>query len=231
MEIGKQETGYYRILAWKPPSHTSHSPYRVSSASGQADPPPRVFPAHAAAALTAAAATIAVQCGWPEVMKTGHANQRLAMVVVLTAATAYLVLLALFHSSAARWDPRTAAIRRRRLGRSPALDLTISAVVVVVLAKGHQSAILALGLWIVPPALLMAAAISAVVALLAWLDAVRQSPLIRPPQSFVTAAPRTARAARGRLGCADLSDRRTRTRPRRSADPRMEPAPASSSDR
>jgi hypothetical protein len=156
----------------------------------QRGPPLRAFPAHRMAALLSGLGVVVVQWGWLEMVRPDHAERWPAIACLLVVATGYLVCLTWFHASCARRRANMPAQRRWRLGRGLAYDLTICGLMVVTLVRGHESGLLRLGLWMIPPTLLTTSAVSAAVTLLAWLDGNHRFSVDLPPPSTSAWAPR-----------------------------------------
>jgi hypothetical protein len=151
--------------------------------------PLRLFrPQRVVAWLTGLAAGT-VQLGWLNVAQTKNILSWPADAGLLVAATAYLICLARFHASTARWRPGMLAPRLWRLGLGMTYDLSICALAVVSLVRGPQSGVLLLGLWLIPPTLLAVSVLSAIVAALAWLEGYRWLSVDIPPPAAPLANP------------------------------------------
>jgi hypothetical protein len=124
-------------------------------------------PAQAAAALVAIAGAGLVQVGWADVLDPRSSAGRPSAAALLVLASFYLVASAWFNVQGALrtggtgepWWPR-------RLGLF--CDGMLSGTVLAIMTRGHQSGVLSLGLWSVPPVLFAFSSISGTITLLSW---------------------------------------------------------------
>jgi hypothetical protein len=156
----------------------------------QFDQPLRVFRPQRMAAFVAGLGTAVIQLGWLEVAKTKNTQSWPADGCLLVAVSIYLICLAWFHASTAMWRPDMLVQRLWRLGEGLVYDLSIGALTIVALVRGPQSGVLLLGQSLVPPTLLAACAISALVSMLACRDGYDRFFVDVPPPGAPFAKPR-----------------------------------------
>jgi len=117
--------------------------------------------AHWAVCAIALAAIVVVQVDWDAVGSGFSADAAPAYQgAVKLGVTAWLLATAWLHAALARQRGQL-SIASGRLRWHAAIDLCIAATAVVILWRGHESAIARGGLWSVPPALLAVASTSA----------------------------------------------------------------------
>ena len=124
-------------------------------------------PAHAAAAALALVGAGLVQLGWAEVLDPRSLAGRPSAAALLVLASVYLAASAWFYVQAV-W-PGTSAGQPwwpRRLGLF--CDGMLSGTVLAIMTRGHQSGVLGLGLWAVPPVLFAFSGVSAALTFLTW---------------------------------------------------------------
>lgn len=133
----------------------------------QPGPPRRWHFALWVVAGVAAAGALALPFAW---WQAGHGwDSRLQSAGLLLAAPGYLLATAQFYVRLARWRPGEEA-RQTGLRSGLAGDLIIGSLAAVLLTSGHTTQLYRDGLWLAPPILLTACAISAVAQLLLLSD-------------------------------------------------------------
>lgn len=124
-------------------------------------------PAHAAAAVLALVGVGLVQVGWGEVLDARGSASRPSAGMLLFLTSCYLVVSGWFYLLGALWAKYIGQPWwPRRLGLF--CDGMLSGVVLAIMIRGHQSGVLGLGLWTIPPVLFAFCGVSGMLTFLTW---------------------------------------------------------------